>query len=92
MQMMYPEDGPPEGFREMLGNLLPRIAMHVPDDILQLWFPPGAAAGIMDAAALTAARAYGAKCGCGFSYLSDRGEGVFHKDPPKEIRTAGSLI
>jgi hypothetical protein len=90
--MMYPEAGPPDGFREMLEKLLPRIATHVPDDILQLWFPPGAVAGIMDADALTAARAYGAKCGCGFSYLSDRREGVFHKDARKEIRTVGSLI
>ena len=90
--MMYPETGPPEGFREMLEKLLPRIAMHVPDDILEIWFPPGAVAGIMDSAALTSARAYAAKCRCDFPPLPDRREGVFHKDLPKEIRTAGSLI
>jgi hypothetical protein len=91
--MMYPEAGPPDGFREMLEKLLPRIAMHVPDDILEIWFPPGAAAaGIVDASALASAREYAAKYSCEFSYLSDRREGVFHKDPPKEIRTAGSLI
>ena len=90
--MMYPEDGPPDGFREMLEKLLPRIAMHVPDDILQIWFPPGAASGLMDESALASARAYAARHGCLFSHLSDRGEGVFHKDPPHAIRTAGSLI
>jgi hypothetical protein len=82
---MYPEEGPPDGFREMLENLLPRIAMHVPDDILQRWFPPGAAAGILDAAALAAARAYGAKCGCEFSYLSDRREGSFIKTCQRKL-------
>jgi len=90
--MMYPETGPPDGFREMLEKLIPRIAMHVPDDILEIWFPPGAASGMMDGAALASARAYAARYGCEFSYLSDRGEGIFHKDPPKAIRTAGSLI
>ena len=90
--MMYPESGPPDGFREMLEKLLPRIAMHVPDDILEIWFPPGAVAGMMDGAALASARRYAAKYTCEFSYLSDRCEGVFHKNPPKEIRTAGSLI
>jgi hypothetical protein len=89
---MSPEVGPPDTFREMLEKLLPRVAMHVPDDILEIWFPPGPIAGMMDGAALTAARAYGAKCGCGFSHLPDRREGVFHKDSPQETRTAGSLI
>jgi hypothetical protein len=90
--MMYPEAGPPETFRETLEKLLPRIVMHVPDDILEIWFSPGPIAGMMDGAALAAARAYATKCGCRFSYLPDRREGVFHKDPPQEIRTAGSLI
>lgn len=90
--MIYPEVAPPEGFRALLRSLLPRIAMHVPDDVLALWFPPGAVAGVMDAAALAAAQAFGAECGCGFSYLSDRHEGVFHKAPPREVRTVGSLL
>jgi hypothetical protein len=90
--MMYPENGPPDGFGETLEKLLPRIAMHVPDDILEIWFPPGTSSGMMDASALASARLYAAKYGCGFSYLSDRGEGIFHKDPTQEIRTAGSLI
>jgi hypothetical protein len=90
--MMYPEKGPPDGFREMLEKLLPRIAIHVPDEILEIWFPPGAIGGMIAAAALSAARAYAAECNCVFSYLPDQKEGVFHKDPPKEIRTAGSLI
>jgi hypothetical protein len=90
--MIYPVEGPPDGFREMLERILPRIAMHVPADILQIWFPPGASAGRMDGSALAAARAYAAEFNCAFSYLADRAEGVFHKDPPKEIRTAGSLI
>ena len=90
--MMYPEAGPPDGLREILKKLFPGITMHVPDDILELWFPPGAVAGTMDSTALGAARAYGASCGCGFSYLSDRNEGVFHKAPQNEIRTVGSLV
>ena len=45
---VYPETGPPDGFREMLEKLIPRIAMHVPDDILEIWFSPGAASGMMD--------------------------------------------
>jgi hypothetical protein len=90
--MMYPEDGPPDAFREMLEKLLPRIAMHVPNDVLAVWFPPGAVSGAMDKSALASARAYAARHGCLFSYLSDRREGVFHKEPPQEIRTAGSLI
>jgi hypothetical protein len=90
--MMYPEDGPPEAFRETLEKLVPGVSMHVPDAILEIWFPPGPIAGIMDGSALATARAYGAKSGCGFFYLSDRHEGVFHKDQPQEVRTAGSLI
>jgi hypothetical protein len=81
--MMYPEAGPPDGFREMLEKLLPGIATHVPDGILEVWFPPGAVAGTMDSIALGAARAYGASCGCRFSYLSERGEGLFSQGPAK---------
>lgn len=90
--MMYPEVGPPGGFREMLEKLLPRIAIHIPDDLLKTWFPPEAAGGVIDTSTLKAARAYADECKCAFSYLSAQREGVFHKDPPKEIRTAGSLI
>ncbi len=46
--MMYPEAGPPDGFHEMLEKLFPGITMHVPDDILELWFPPGAVLGRYD--------------------------------------------
>jgi hypothetical protein len=90
--MMYPENGPPDGFAETLEKLLPQIAMHVPDEVLVAWFPPSAASGVMDESAMASAKAYAARHGCAFSYLPDRGEGVFHKDPPQEIRTAGSLI
>jgi hypothetical protein len=91
-KMMYPEVGAPDGFREMLEKLLPRIAVHVPDELLKMWFPPGVVDGAIDTSTLKAARAYADECKCAFSYLSAQKEGVFHKDPPKEIRTAGSLI
>jgi hypothetical protein len=90
--MMYPEVGPPDGFREMLEKLLPRVAIHVPDELLEIWFPPEAVGGMIDTAALEAARAYADECKCTFTYFSAQKEGVFHKDPPQEIRTAGSLI
>ncbi len=69
----------------MLERFLPRVAIHVPDELLEIWFPPGAVGGVIDMAALEAARAYAGECKCTFSYLSAQKEGVFHKDPPKEL-------
>jgi hypothetical protein len=73
--------GPPEGFREILDKLPLRVAMHVPNDVFEIWFPPGAANGIIDGATSQRARAYAAECNCRFSYLPDRREGVFIKTP-----------
>jgi hypothetical protein len=32
---------------EILDRLLPEVALHVPDHILAIWFPPGPADGVM---------------------------------------------
>jgi hypothetical protein len=73
----------PAEFDEQLKRLTPGggVAVYLDDEMLTLWFPPGAAAGIMDATAQKAAEEYAAKFDCRFWYFPARREGCFAKKP-----------
>ncbi|SEQ52674.1 hypothetical protein SAMN05216548_105126 [Faunimonas pinastri] len=77
---------PPDPMNEVLRNLPLRIGTYVPDDLLQAWFAPAAepqnGSGAVSEAALDAARDYGWKFECEFTYDADRKEGVFWKWVP----------
>lgn len=73
---------PPDFFRQMLQTIVPGITVHLSEGILEIWFPPGAAGGVIDDVASATAEVFAAEFGCGFSYLSEQREGVFYKLPP----------
>jgi hypothetical protein len=77
--------GEPERFsvpfviEEILDRLPPEVALHVPDHILAIWFPPGPANGVMLESSLARAQAYAQSCGCEFTYHGDAREGIFYR-------------
>jgi hypothetical protein len=77
--------GEPERFsvpfviEEILERLPSEVALHVPDHILAIWFPPGPASGVMPEAALARARGYAQSCGCEFDYHGSTHEGIFYR-------------
>jgi hypothetical protein len=74
----------PHEVDEILELLPPQVTLNVPDHLLSLWFPPGPANGVMEAAALERAQSYAQSCGCRFVYNSAAREGIFSKVMPRE--------
>ncbi len=66
----------------LLDKLPLRIGIYVPDDILEILFPPGAVDGTLDPDARKAAEEYGKRFGCEFEYDPERREGTFWKFVP----------
>ena len=52
----------------ILENLPPETPFFVPDEVLELWFPPWIEVGSPDPVCLAAARCAGALFGCSFSF------------------------
>jgi len=52
----------------ILESLPPETPFFVPDEVLELWFPPWIEAGSPAPTSLTSARVAGARLGCSFSY------------------------
>ena len=71
----------PDEVDQILQTLPPRTGFYIPDDILELWFPPGASAGLINDGAKKTAEDYGARFNCRFWYFPDRKEGCFAKNP-----------
>jgi hypothetical protein len=71
----------PHELDDILDRLPAGLALHIPDNILGLWFPPGVVGDVMDESARKLAESYAATCGCAFSYQGDLGEGRFFKAP-----------
>jgi hypothetical protein len=74
----------PDDFGDQLARLYPGVIMVVPNDLLQVWFPPSVPSRVMDKMEIAAAQAYAAKFGCVFRYSPlggdcEQGEGRFHK-------------
>ena len=69
----------PAELDDILDRLPAGLALHVPADLLEVWFPPGVVAGVMEENARKRAEAYAGSCGCTFRYSADLGEGRFHK-------------
>jgi hypothetical protein len=69
----------PYVIEEILERLPPQVALHVPDHILAIWFPPGPADGVMPDAAAARAQAYAQSCGCEFAYHGSIHEGIFYR-------------
>jgi hypothetical protein len=72
----------PHEVDEILERLPPRITLNVPDHVLAVWFPPGAAGGGMDAVALQRAQSYAQSNGCKFAYHRTTREGIFYRPLP----------
>jgi hypothetical protein len=68
----------PHEIDEILELLPPHVTLNIPDHILSLWFPPGPANGVMEAA-LERAQSYAQSCGCKFGYHRGTREGTFYK-------------
>lgn len=66
----------PHEVDEILELLPLQVTLNVPDHLLSLWFPPGAA--------LERAQSYAQSCGCQFEYNGATREGVFSKVMPRE--------
>lgn len=69
----------PEEVDDILERLPERVALRVPNDVLEIWFSYKARRGIVEERALNAARVYAASCGCSFSYDGAGQEGLFLK-------------
>jgi len=71
----------PSELDDPLDRLPVGLALHVPDDFLEIWFPPGVVADVMEERARKLAERYAGTCGCTFSYQASLGEGRFYKGP-----------
>lgn len=74
----------PQEIEEILDRLPPKVALHVPDQVLSLWFPPGPVDGVMGEATLARIQSYAQSCGCKFAYHGSLREGIFSRQVPDD--------
>jgi hypothetical protein len=73
---------PPNDFERLLELAPLRVAIAVPDDLMEDWFAPDTGMNPISPAAIQAAREYADRFECEFKYYPDRLEGVFWKWVP----------
>lgn len=73
---------PPNSVEDILRALPLRVALSVPDDLLEAWFAPGEGMDPLSDAAVKAAADFGWRFECEFKHYPDRMEGVFWKWVP----------
>lgn len=73
---------PPSEFGEMLRLAPLRVAVSVPDDILEDWFAPDTGMNPVSAETIAAATRFAEDLECEFKYYPERLEGVFWKWVP----------
>lgn len=71
-----------EAIGDILAKLPLRVALSVPDDLLEAWFAPGTGMEPLADDTLKAAADYGWRFECEFKHYPDRKEGVFWKWVP----------
>lgn len=73
---------PPDGIDDILSALPLRVALSVPDDLLEAWFAPGRGMDPLSQEAVKAASDFAWRFECEFKHYPDRMEGVFWKWVP----------
>jgi hypothetical protein len=73
---------PPDAIGEMLLKAPLRVAVSIPDDLLEDWFAPDTGMNPVSSEAINAASAYARSYDCEFKYYPERLEGVFWKWVP----------
>jgi hypothetical protein len=73
---------PPAEFDDMLRVAPLRVAVSVPDDILEDWFAPDTGMNPVSAQTISRAEQYARQFECEFKYYPERLEGVFWKWVP----------
>jgi hypothetical protein len=74
----------PQEIEEILDRLPPKVTLHVPDQVLSLWFPPGPVDGVMAEATLARIQSYAQSCGCKFAYHGSIRGGIFSRQVPDD--------
>lgn len=66
-----------DSLEELLPQLPPETPFFIPNEIIELWFPPGVVAGILDDGSRMAAEVKAARFGCRFQYDPNMGQWCF---------------
>jgi hypothetical protein len=74
----------PQEIEEILDRLPSKVTLHVPDQVLSHWFPPGPADGGMGETTLARIQSYAKSCGCYFAYDGSLREGIFYRQVPDD--------
>jgi hypothetical protein len=87
----HPEFNVPAELDDILDRLPTGLALHVPDDFLEMWFPPGVVADVMEKQARERAERYAATCGCTSAIWRALARGASTKAPGTTSRSVRAL-